>query len=215
MTAAADPALIDAAEARRHARRQAQMAAWRRRSRLIGRLRRILPATMVLLLVVLGAWVLVKGFLTGFGDGQGHGATIHMSNAHFYGRDGEDRPYILSASEATRQSGDMTRLNLAKPALTYNAEGLKPTTIAADQGVYREDSRMLGLAGHVTLTDDAGDVFTTPSALVDTQKLTVNGWNGVRGTGPRGVITARAYGVYDHGEHIVFSGDVHSVMKPD
>ena len=215
MQAAADLSELGLAEDRRAERRRAQMAAWRRRSRLIHRMRRLLPIGIACVLVLLTGWVLVKGLVSGLGDGRSGGAKIHMTNARFYGRDGEGRPYILGALEAFRQGGDIVSLKLDKPSVTYNAEGIKPTIIAADRGVYREDNRLLSLSGHVTVADDAGDVFQTPSALVDTQTSVVNGWNGVTGKGPRGTITARAYGVYDRGQRIVFSGDVHSIIKPD
>jgi len=205
----------DALNDRRQARRRQQTEAWRRRSRLIHRLRRILPLCIAGILIVLTAWVLIRGLVGGFDEGRGGGAAIHMTNARFSGRDGDGRAYVLAAADASRQTGQGGVVSLIKPALIFNAEGLKPVQIVADRGVYHLDSRLLSLEGHVVASDGAGDTFFTSQAAIDTQHLVVNGWNHVQGVGPTGTVTADSFGIYDHGQHIVFAGDVHSILKRD
>ena len=197
------------------ARRTRQMQAWRRRSTLIRRLRRILPLTIAGVLVLLTGWVLVKGWLARFGEGHGGGAAIHMTNAHFYGRDGNGRAFMLGAAEASRGNGDMQQFSLDLPVLEFNADQINPSRITARHGAYREDTRILNLWDHVVLVDGAGDTFVTGRAVVDTTHAEVTGWSKVRGTGPRGTITADSYGIYDRGQRVVFSGNVHSIFKPD
>ena len=196
------------------ARRRTQMQAWRRRSRLIGRMRRVLPVTAAVILLFLAGSVLLKSLGGGIGETRPGGAAIHMTNARFQGRDSDGRAYVLAATEASRSGGDIGRISLVKPTLIYNAEGLKPTQIVADTGLYREDNRLLTLQGHV-LASDGDDTFRTSQAVADTLHLVINGWNRVEGGGPHGTITADSFGIYDHGKSIVFNGDVHSVLKRD
>ncbi len=197
------------------ARRTRQMRAWRRRSLLIQRLRRILPASIASVLVLLTGWVLAKGWLTRMGEGRPGSAAIHMTNAHFYGRDGQGRAFVLGAAEASRGNGDMQLITLAFPLLEFNADQLKPSRITARKGGYREDTHFLSLWDHVVLVDGAGDTFETERAVVDTTHAVVTGWSKVRGSGPRGTITADSYGIYDRGQRVVFSGNVHSIINPN
>ena len=167
------------------------------------------------IVLALAGWVLFKGQLSGLGEGRHGGAVVYMTNARFYGRDGDGRAYVLAAAEASRPSGDVGLIDLIRPSLTFDAEGLKPTQIHADRGQYNPNTRLLTLTGHVIATDSAGDTFRTSTAVADTLHLVINGWNRVVGDGPTGVITADSFGIYNKGQNIVFSGNVHSVLKRD
>ena len=191
------------------ARRQARI------SQLIQRLRRVLPAAIVAVLVLLTGWVVVKGWLSRMVEGRPGAAAIHMTNAHFYGRDGQGHAFVLGAAEASRSNGDMQVIALDLPLLEFNADQLQPSRITARKGAYREDTKFLSLWDHVVLVDGAGDTFETERAVVDTTHAVVTGWSKVKGAGPRGTITADSYGIYDRGRRVVFSGNVHSIIKPD
>jgi len=191
------------------------MEQWRRRSALILRFRKILPAAMAAIVIVLTGWVVVKGVLTRIGDVNGGGGSIHMTNARFYGRDGSGRPYVLGANEASRVNGDLQKIDLVGPLLTFGAGGDAESHISANHGVYREDDRILRLAGHVVLRDPTNNVFTTDRAVVDTARGTVVGQSNVSGVGPTGIITADTFTVFDQGKRVVFTGDVHSRFKQD
>ncbi len=197
------------------ARRRLRMEQWRRRSHLILRFRKILPATMAAIVVLLTGWVVVKGILTRIGDVSGGTSSIHMTNARFYGRDGAGKAYELGAKEASRVNGDFQKIELVGPLLTFGAGGAQESHISANQGVYREDDHILRLNGHVVLHDPSNNVFTTDQAVVDTVHGTVVGKQNVSGAGPTGVITADTFAVYDQGKRVVFTGDVHSRFKQD
>jgi lipopolysaccharide export system protein LptC len=197
------------------ARRAARMAAWRKRSALILRLRRILPIMIAVIVVMLGLWVIVEGVLTRLADVRGDAAYIHMTNARFYGRDGAGRAYVLGAAEASRVNGDIQQIKLIGPILAFGAGGPGESHISARSGVYREDDRILRLSGNVVLRDPSNNVFTTDQAIVDTVHGTVIGKSNVTGQGPTGAISADNFVVYDQGKRIIFNGDVHSRFKQD
>ena len=191
------------------------MDQWRRRSKLILQFRKILPAAIAAILVVLTGWVIVKGLLNRIGDVNGDAASIHMTNARFYGRDGAGRAYVLGANEASRVNRDIQQIRLVGPLLTFGAGGASESHISANRGVYREDDRILRLTGHVVLRDPSGNVFTTDQAIVDTVHGTVVGKSNVTGVGPTGAINANTFAISDQGRRVVFTGDVHSRFKQD
>ena len=197
-------------------RRQQRMEKWRRRSRLIHILRRALPAAIVAILLLLVGWIGVRGILVRFADlHAAAGGLIHMTNAHFYGRDGDHKPYVLGANEASRDDFDPHRIWLTAPILALDSGAPTERHISADHGVYRDDTHILLLHGRVSLRDPSGDNLMTEQAIVDTAHGSIIGQGEVHGAGPTGTISAQTFAVYDQGQRVVFRGEVHSVIKRD
>jgi lipopolysaccharide export system protein LptC len=195
-------------------RLQKSMERWRRRSRQIHFFRRALPTAIIIILIVLAGWILLRGFLSRLGDLRSATSTIHMTNARFYGRDENGRPYELSAEEATRSDKDFQRIALSRLQLTFDAGGQNQNShISADHGVYREDDRILRLRDHVFMKDQTGNTFLTDQATVNTVNNSAEGRDHVQGDGPMGSVTADSYAVYDKGATVVFHGHVHSLIK--
>ena len=177
-------------------------------------MRKALPAAIIAILVLMAGWVLARGLLARIGDLRGRlGGAIHMTNAQFHGRDDQDRAYVVFAREASRDDFDENRFYLVDPRMVFDAENAKESHISADQGVYRKDTRILNLRGHVSLRDPSGNNFDTQQAIVDTAHGTIAGQGRVTGTGPTGAITSQSITVYDQGQRVVFRGNVHSVVK--
>jgi lipopolysaccharide export system protein LptC len=196
------------------ARRRRNLDRWRRRSRMIHFYRRALPAAIAVILVGLMGWVMLRGFLTRLGDLDAVTSTIHMTNARFYGRDENGRPYVLGANEATRSDKDLQRIALSRLHLLFDSGGENQSShISADHGVYREDDRILRLRDHVVMRDQTGNTFITDQAVVNTVNNSVVGRDNVKGWGPMGSVEADSYAVYDKGATVVFTGHVHSVIK--
>jgi lipopolysaccharide export system protein LptC len=159
-------------------------------------------------------WIVVRGVLIRLGDPRALiGGLVHMTNAHFYGRDGDGKAYVLGAADASRDDFDPDRFSLTAPALVLDAGSPRESHISADLGVYRNDTRILSLHQHVSLRNPSGETFTTDQAIVDTAHGSIIGQGRVSGAGPDGTITAQTFVVYDQGRRIVFRGEVHSVMK--
>ncbi len=191
-------------------KREQERQRWRERSRQIRFWRRALPVVIAVIAALLVLWiggrsVIVK--LTSAGAGK-ETQGVRMVNPRFYGRDSSNRAFVLGATEASRDLANARTVTLAGPNVTLDADGVNPTHVQANRGVYREDQRRLTLDGGVLLKDGRGYNFTTPSAQVDTTTGQVVGNSGVKGDGPLGRITASSYGVYDRGKRIVMKGDV-------
>ena len=193
------------------ARRQAQMAQWRKRSQSIHFWRRALPVVIVAIAVVLVLWIGGRSVIIKLAASSGpKDAGIRMVNPRFYGRDTSNRAFVLGAAAASRDMSTGKTVTLSAPSVTLDADGANPTHVQASNGVYREDQRKLDLTGQVQLKDGRGYSFSTPQAQVDTTSGVVSGHSGVTGDGPLGRVVASSYGVYDRGQRIVMKGDVHA-----
>jgi lipopolysaccharide export system protein LptC len=140
-------------------------------------------------------------------------APIHMVNPHFFGRDGENRPYTLSAREASRDPASFQRVLLTEPLIILNTGGPHPATLTADKGVYKEDTRILVLTGHVRGVDAKSAHFASDQAVVDTRTGTVTGPHAVATDPTQGAIQSKSFDVYDKGDKVIFKGGVHARLN--
>lgn len=182
---------------------------WRRRSRLIRRLRVILPALIGLILITMAGFMVRTTLMGEKAKPVDTQAPIQLVNPKFVGRDNKGRAFVLTAKTATRDPQDYQRVLLNTPALVLDEEGENPMRISAMSGVYREDARMLNLEGGVKL-NGADLNFTTASSVFNTATGELQGAGEIQGVGALGEIIAKSYGVYDKGDRLVFKGGVHT-----
>jgi lipopolysaccharide export system protein LptC len=193
-------------------RRRRLLQRWRRHSFLIGVLRKLLPATCLAIIVALGAWSAMST-LWRQDPKVTSNAEIRALNPNFQGSTSDGKPFLVSAPSAVRDNYDTQKETLDHPALTVGIGTPEWTKITADIGVYREDTRMLDLRGHVTLDDYKGNHLATEHALVDTLKNNVDGDTRITGSGPLGSIDAQTYALRDGGAYLQFRGRVKSVIQ--
>ncbi|MGZ6014935.1 MAG: LPS export ABC transporter periplasmic protein LptC, partial [Phenylobacterium sp.] len=121
--------------------------------------------------------------------------------------------FVLTSLTATRDTNDYQKVYLDHPTLTLDADGADPTHIAGGAGIYHEDTSKLELSKGVRLSSARG-AFDTATSLYDLKSGELGGSDAVQGMGSLGQIQAKSYGVYDKGERMVFTGDVHSRLQP-
>lgn len=190
-----------------HAPVKRDFARWRRRSRLIRRLRVLLPATIGVILAVMLGFV-VQTTIQGVDAAPADKDTpIELVNPRFVGKDDKGRAFILTAASAMRDVNDYQRVLLQAPALIMDAEGINPQRVTSKTGIYREDRRVLNLDGGVKMSGGNVD-FDTASSIFNTATGELEGTGQISGVGSLGEITAKSYGVYDKGERLVFKGGV-------
>lgn len=189
--------------------RRAGVERWRRRSRLIQRLRIILPVMIILIFAGLTA-SMVYNTLTATPIQPGNSnEPIRLVNPRFVGRDDKGRAFVLTAVSAIRDPRDYQRVILDRPALVLDETGPDPLRITGHAGVYHEGDRKLELSGGVRLSG-AKAAFETAASLFDTRTGEVVGSGPIQGSGSLGEITAKSYGVYGKGDRMVFKGGVHT-----
>ncbi|MDP1599363.1 LPS export ABC transporter periplasmic protein LptC [Phenylobacterium sp.] len=180
---------------------------WRRRSKLIRRLRVVLPATIGVILLSLLGFVVQTTVLGRDAAPAKADAPIELVNPRFVGKDEKGRAFVITASSAERDENDYQRVLLREPALVLDAEGESPSRVTAKTGVYSEDKRVLNLDGGVKMSGSNTD-FNTQSSIFNTATGELEGQGQISGVGSLGEITAKSYGVYDKGERLVFKGGV-------
>lgn len=180
---------------------------WRRRSKLIRRLRVILPATIGVILLSLAGFVVQTTVLGREASPAKTDAPIQLVNPRFVGKDEKGRAFIITATSAERDANDYQRVLLNEPALVLDAEGESPSRVTSKTGVYSEDRRVLNLDGGVKMSGSNAD-FNTQSSIFNTATGELEGQGQISGVGPLGEITAKSYDVYDKGERLVFKGGV-------
>ncbi|MEO8113475.1 MAG: LPS export ABC transporter periplasmic protein LptC [Phenylobacterium sp.] len=182
---------------------------WRRRSRLIRRLRILLPLLIILIFAGLTASMVYNTLTAAPIQAANSNQPIRLVNPRFVGRDDKGRAFVLTAVTAIRDPRDYQRVILDRPALVLDEAGPDPLRITGHAGVYHEDDRKLELSGGVRLSGAKG-AFETAASLFDTRTGEVVGSGPIQGSGSLGEINAKSYGVYGKGDRMVFKGGVHT-----
>ena len=185
----------------------------RAHSRLVHLLRWLLPASIVGILAVLGVFVGQDALQSAAARPKEAPTEIRMVNPHFIGRDDQGRAFNLAAREARRDDNDMQQVFLDAPMMEMDVDGEHPSTLTADNGVYREDTRILKLTGHVRVDDSKASTVATDEAIVDTRAGTINGHAAIAASGPTGAIEGGSYTASDKGDRLILRGGVHAQLK--
>ena len=188
---------------------------WKRRSRTIAVLRKVLPAAIALLILGMASQVIWNSLAAKKGEAREQSAPIRMINPRFQGRDEQGRSFMIAAREARRDDKDLTKIVLDHPNVALAPETATPSRVSAASGVYTESDRILRLNGAVRIEDGDGYRFASDGAIVDTKAGTVVGAGSMVGDGPSGQMTADSYEVQDRGDRMIFKGGVRAVIKRD
>jgi lipopolysaccharide export system protein LptC len=178
-------------------------------SRFVRVLRWVLPMVMIGVVGLLVGLVAAHAIRRRDAAHRDASTPIEMVNPHFFGRDNQGRPYTLTARQAARDERTFQTVLLSYPAMTLNAGGPKPSVVTADSGIYREDSRMLYLKGHVRATNDTTSRFATDQAVVNTRTGSVTSPTALASDSPMGDLQSRSFDIFNKGDRVVFKGGVH------
>jgi lipopolysaccharide export system protein LptC len=193
--------------------RDARLARWREHSRGVRRLRVLLPAAIVALVVAVAGWVGIRGVLADLQTSKAAEGGLHMTNPRFTGRDEGGRQYVLEAKEAVRDARDLDKVAVQAPGVTLDYGGARPSVVRARDGLFSQKAGRLQLTGGVVMDDGKGAHLESPAAEVDTRTGDVAGRGGVTGTSPLGRFQAGAYLVKGKGAEVVFSGGVRAHLE--
>lgn len=192
-----------------------------RRSLLVKRLRIILPALAVTLVVALflntRQGVTDDAFLEDFTDLEATPEELRMANPRFAGVDDKGNPYDITAEAALQTPGVKEIVELVSPRAVTTGTDTK-TVVTADKGVFKTKDNILDLTNGVTLNHSVGDniyVFKTPSATVSLGDETVHSTSGVEGESESGALRADRMRAYNSEGRIVFEGNVSMRIFPD
>ncbi len=191
------------------------------RSRLIKRLRIILPGFGLLLVVVFllntGSNKPDDAFLDDFKDISASADELRMANPRFAGVDDKGKPFEITARSAMQTSADRNFVELELPR-AVQGDGDASTVVTADKGLYQSEANLLELTDNVTLAHDIGAdtyVLRTPDATVFIKDEIVTSNNGVNGEGNDGSeLSADRMKSYNSEGRVVFEGNVRMRIYP-
>lgn len=190
------------------------------RSRLVRRLRIILPTLALVLIAGLLATTRERGvddaFLDDFTDLTASTDEYKMANPKFAGVDDDGQPYEITAKEALQAPEDKEVVQLVEPRAVTNSND-KSTTVTARKGVFRSQANTLDLTDAVTLEHKIGAdsyVLTTPAATVAIREETVDSTAGVVGESEAGTLRADRMRAYNGEGRVVFEGNVSMRIFP-
>ena len=177
----------------------------RRRSRLVGGLRRLFVAGAGAALASVFVFMALYAVEGGFISSQYAAAEpLRMINPRFTGRTEQGGPYQLTAEMAERDRGDMKPISLTAPV--YRTEA--GTIMLAPTGLYDEAAKKITFNGEVLFSDQGGNRFSTPNMVVDLAQGIIHGEAGVTGAGPLGVMQADRYEMRRDDRALVLAGHV-------
>jgi lipopolysaccharide export system protein LptC len=191
-----------------------------RYSIFVGFMKVLLPALAAALMLLVVAWPQFTiddgGFRLSVSKlAPDQADSLTMLNARFDGLDEKDRPYTLTADMATQSDSDEDLVELELPKADITLEDGTWLALTARSGEYRQQSRILDLAGSVSLFHDQGFELRTEAARVDFAKGLAEGAQPVQGQGSAGFIEAEGFRVLDRGARIIFTGKAHMIVNPE
>lgn len=133
-----------------------------------------------------------------------------MKNPYYHGLDKNNMPYTVIASQAIQQDADTVLLE--KIQADMETKGGKWLALHADNGMYKNSSKLLTLTKNVDMFYEGGYEFRSERAVVDIGKGSASGDVPVTGQGPMGTLRADRFTVQNRGSLITFQGAVKVVI---
>ncbi len=183
------------------------------------KLKRILPAITVLLILAIAFWPNIYKWLSPPPPPPKVVSTIAQDSLvkpkdsianeardiYFDGIDKNNQTYTLTAKQGTESKEGTVELTL--PTLTLKLNSGQTVRLRSDKAILYKEQQKIELIGHVILTHTTGYEFTTEKAWLDMEMSTAFGHDPITGTGPQGQIYAKGgFKLTDKGEKVSFIG---------
>ena len=180
-------------------------------SRRVARLRLILPATGLGMLLIVAAWPRLAPIFERMrfafpAIDLRDARELRMLNPRYVGTDREQRPFVVTAAIGRQVPDRQELMELEAPQADLKTKGGAAVVVTAASGMYQSQAQMLDLFGNVTLVHENGTRILTQSARVDVANNAATGHEPVEGHGPSGDVKGQGFQVLDKGEDIIFTG---------
>jgi lipopolysaccharide export system protein LptC len=192
----------------------------RRRSRLLGVLRVLLPLLALVLVGLVLAWPQIMRDSGGIGvptlvPGDGDQPDrLRMDSPRYVGKTSSDRPYELTARAASLDPLQANVVHLEQPAADIALGEDGDVHLLAASGTYDRDTGRLLLDGGIEVVTSSGYRFVTPSARINLGQGQIRGWQPIEGEGPAGTLSANRFEIQDAGDVLRFDGRVRVTVLP-
>jgi len=183
-------------------------------SRLVRRLRIILPTIAVLTVAIVILWPKIRAEFIPPTQTSTEERQAKMVNGRYVGSDSHGRPYTVTYESAQQPPGGGP-IEMVNPTAELTLQNGHWVAVKAEQGRYDQAAGLIDLSGNVELFHDDGYRFTTEKAHVEFNKNLVWGERAVTGRGPRGEVVGRGFRVINNGDAIVITGPARLLLRPD
>lgn len=213
----ADPDLKPTAQARRTAH-PVRRAGHHHYSRFVGLMKVALPASAVGLMLLVAIWPRLATEDNRFQIGVASlnptsVESLSMVNARYQGLDRSNKPFTLTADQATEDKTDRDIVQLKNPKADFMTRSGASVYVEAQSGLYHQSTKVLDLVGEVNLYQDEGNELHTSRARVFLENSTAEGDQPVTGFGPQGAVSGTGFRILDNGGKIILTGQSELHMK--
>jgi lipopolysaccharide export system protein LptC len=180
-------------------------------SRFVTAMKFVLPILAAGLIALLAVWSQIRIEDGRFRIGMASIAPtqidrLSMVNPRFQGIDDQNRPYTVTAAEASQVKGNDDLIDLLRPQADMTMANGSWMAVSADSGRFQRSTKHLDLAGKVSLFQDKGYELHVESISVDFGLGKAVSDTGVTGQGPAGELSGEGLRVTDKGAVIELTG---------
>jgi len=186
-------------------------------SRLIRRVKLVLPIAAFLLLGLVFGWNqfqtnTIEPIRETYTQEQQSVTRNELINATFESVDEKGQPFTVMAARAVQDAGDENTMLLESPTGRMDLESGDALSVRADQGTYSQDVRTIILNENVKVGHSLGYVLETDILHVDMKSSVAHSDLDVRGYGPEGTIEAKGVQANSTQDIVVFSGPAKLIL---
>jgi lipopolysaccharide export system protein LptC len=180
-------------------------------SRFVTAMKFLLPVLAAGLIALLAVWSQIRiedgRFRIGMADiAPTEIDRLSMVNPRFQGIDDQNRPFTVTAKEASQVKENDDLIDLVQPQADITLENGSWMAVSADSGRYQRSTRELQLDGKVSLFQDQGYELHVESIAVDFAAGSAVSDTAVMGQGPAGELSGEGLRVADKGAVIELTG---------
>jgi lipopolysaccharide export system protein LptC len=180
-------------------------------SRRVARLKLVLPAVGLGLLLTVTAWPRLAPLFERLrfawpAIDLREARELRMLNPHYLGTDRNNHPFVLTATVGRQVPDRQDLMALEQPRADMQTRGGATMVLNSNSGVYQSQTQLLDLFGDVTLVHQNGSTFLTSSAHLDMAANAGTGHEAVEGHGPSGDVWGEGFEIINKGDTIVFTG---------
>lgn len=201
-------------------RREAAFGDAVRHSRLVGLLRRFIPAFLGGSIVLTGLWLwfdplgAVGELPVSVGKLSIAGSKLKMEAPKLTGFSRDGNPYSVTAEAALQDLKHPGIIELSKIVGHFNSGG-RDTVLNAKSGIYDAKADKMRVFGGIDFHSNDGQGGRLSDAIIETKKGHLVSEQPVDLYFKDGTLRSDRVEVFDHGKVIVFEGDVRMMLHPD
>ena len=183
-------------------------------TRLVRRLRIVLPVVGVLTIVIVILWPRIRAEFNHPTETTKEDRRPVWSNGRYVGSDSHGRPYTVTYESALQPPGGGP-IEMVNPTAELTLQNGHWVALKAEHGHYDQAAGLIDLSGNVEFFHDEGYRFSTETAHVEFNKNLVWGERAITGRGPKGEVVGRGFRLIDNGESVVITGPAKLLLRPD